>query len=638
MIRAGAAALRAWSRGRGWAALSTAPPAPPATPETRKGLSPEEPPVASPVLRSCSVPVPSPLSPVQAWVGSLRHPQDALRGLADLHPDVFAVTPRLDILHTVATWQRNFRRISHARVRTRAEVRGGGRKPWRQKGSGRARHGSIRSPLWRGGGIAHGPRGPTSYFYMVPMRVRVLALKVALSVKLMQDELHLVESLELPSSDPQELLELARARRWGHSVLVVDTNEFPENISAVAEGLKSITLIPALGLNVHSLLKHRTLVLTLDAVTFLEQRLLWHDSRYAPLVPLSLPHRDPPPGCLSPPWVGFAPSGWDLPPLGGIGPSRVGFVPPMGQDPAPMPSGKDLGTQEHSEVLSPLHVLEPPRVGFAPLRCGICPPWVGFTPPRVEFAPLRCGICPSRVGFAPPGWDLPPSGGICPPWVGFTPLRCGICPSRMGFAPPGWDLPLPGGIYPSRMGFAPPPDGICPPWVGFAPPGWDLPLPGGICPLRPDPAPPAGNSGLSGAAVAVKGIFFPIVVVFILGGIRGLPPPFGAPPVPQSLWGPPPKLQLLHPSPLPNIPTPFGAPPESQTLFQPFLLLLLLLLLTAGFPTGFVLLGGILGISRSWWQRDFHLCVPKCPQVSPCPPTPREGGSRKRRKFGKNKF
>ncbi|XP_036255925.1 39S ribosomal protein L4, mitochondrial [Molothrus ater] len=295
MIRAGAAALRAWSRGRGWAALSTAPPAPPATPETRRGLSPEEPPVASPVLRSCSVPVPSPLSPVQAWVGSLRHPQDALRGLADLHPDVFAVTPRLDILHTVATWQRNFRRISHARVRTRAEVRGGGRKPWRQKGSGRARHGSIRSPLWRGGGIAHGPRGPTSYFYMVPMRVRVLGLKVALSVKLMQDELHLVESLELPSSDPQELLELARARRWGHSVLVVDTNEFPENISAAAEGLKSITLIPALGLNVHSLLKHQTLVLTLDAVTFLEQRLLWHDSRYAPLVPLSLPHRDPPP-------------------------------------------------------------------------------------------------------------------------------------------------------------------------------------------------------------------------------------------------------------------------------------------------------------------------------------------------------
>ncbi|XP_059728228.1 large ribosomal subunit protein uL4m, partial [Haemorhous mexicanus] len=149
MIRAGAAALRAWSRGRGWAAFSTATPAPPAAPEPRR-VSPEEPPAPSPVLRSCRAPVVSPLSPVQAWVESLRHPEDTLRGLADLHPDVFAVSPRLDILHTVATWQRNYKRISHARVRSRAEVRGGGRKPWRQKGSGRARHGSVRSPALEG--------------------------------------------------------------------------------------------------------------------------------------------------------------------------------------------------------------------------------------------------------------------------------------------------------------------------------------------------------------------------------------------------------------------------------------------------------------------------------------------------------
>uniref|UniRef100_A0A8C3Y1N6 Large ribosomal subunit protein uL4m n=1 Tax=Catharus ustulatus TaxID=91951 RepID=A0A8C3Y1N6_CATUS len=179
-------------------------------------------PALSPVLRRCHLPVSPALSPVQAWVESLRHPEDTLRGLAELHPDVFAVTPRLDVLHAVATWQRNYKRISHARVRTRAEVRGGGRKPWGQKGSGRARHGSIRSPLWRGGGIAHGPRGPTSYFYMLPMRVRVLGLKVALTVKLMQDELHVVDTLEMPSSDPRYLQDLARFRHWGRSVLIVD--------------------------------------------------------------------------------------------------------------------------------------------------------------------------------------------------------------------------------------------------------------------------------------------------------------------------------------------------------------------------------------------------------------------------------
>ncbi|NWW79517.1 RM04 protein, partial [Climacteris rufus] len=100
----------------------------------------------------------------------------------------------------------------------------------------------------------------------------------------LQDDLHVLENLELPSSDPRYLLELARFRRWGRSVLI--------NISAAAEGLKSITLIPALGLNVHSLLKHQTLLLTLDAVAFLERRLLWHDTRYSALYPFSLPYRD----------------------------------------------------------------------------------------------------------------------------------------------------------------------------------------------------------------------------------------------------------------------------------------------------------------------------------------------------------
>ncbi|KAM6294098.1 large ribosomal subunit protein uL4m [Aegotheles albertisi] len=267
----------------------------------------EEPPPA-PILRPCSLPVPSHRVPVQAWVGSLRHHRDLHRGLADLHPDVFAVRPRLDILHTVAMWQKNYKRISYAKVKSRAEVRGGGRKPWRQKGSGRARHGSIRSPLWRGGGISHGPRGPTSYFYMVPMKVRVLGLKVALTVKLMQDDLHIVDNLEMPSADPQYLLDLARFRHWGRSVLIVDVNEAPENIGAAAAGLKTINVIPALALSVHGLLKHQTLVLTVATVTFLEQTLLWHDGRYAPLYPFAMPYRDltppglgPPPGCQRPP-------------------------------------------------------------------------------------------------------------------------------------------------------------------------------------------------------------------------------------------------------------------------------------------------------------------------------------------------
>ncbi|KAI4541678.1 hypothetical protein MG293_008820 [Ovis ammon polii] len=248
----------------------------------------------APVLRRCELPVPLHRRPVQAWVESLRGYEQERVGLTELHPDVFSTAPRLDILHQVAIWQKNFKRISYAKTKTRAEVRGGGRKPWQQKGSGRARHGSIRSPIWRGGGIAHGPRGPTSYYYMLPMKVRVQGLKVALTVKLAQDDLHIVDSLELPTTDPQYLMELARYRRWGNSVLFVDLEheDMPQNAVAATSGLKTFNLIPAVGLNVHSMLKHQTLVLTLPTVAFLEEKLLWHDSRYTPLYPFRLPYRD----------------------------------------------------------------------------------------------------------------------------------------------------------------------------------------------------------------------------------------------------------------------------------------------------------------------------------------------------------
>nr|KAF6481146.1 mitochondrial ribosomal protein L4 [Molossus molossus] len=233
----------------------------------------------APVLRKCEFPVPAHRRPVQAWVESLRDFEQERVGLAELHPDIFSTVPRLDILHQVAIWQKNFKRISYAKTKTRAEVRGGGRKPWQQKGSGRARHGSIRSPIWRGGGIAHGPRGPTSYYYMLPMKVRVQGLKVALTIKLAQDNLHIVDSLELPTADPQYLVELTH-------------EDMPPNIVTATSGLKTFNLVPAVGLNVHSMLKHQTLVLTLQTVAFLEKKLLWQDSRYTPLYPFRLPYCD----------------------------------------------------------------------------------------------------------------------------------------------------------------------------------------------------------------------------------------------------------------------------------------------------------------------------------------------------------
>ncbi|XP_075715079.1 large ribosomal subunit protein uL4m [Rhinoderma darwinii] len=255
----------------------------------------QRPPVdlSRPVLRACNIPVPSHLSAKTVWLETLNEQEDEPKSLVQLHPDVFGVPPRIDILHQVVTWQRNFKRISYAKVKTRAEVRGGGRKPWAQKGTGRARQGSIRSPLWRGGGVAHGPRGPTSYYYMLPMKLRVLGLKTALTTKLAQNDLHIIDSIEIPSPDPQYLVDLIKQRHWGESVLIVDVDEdMPENILSATFDSKKINLIPAIGINVYSMLKHDTILLTIGAVDFLEEKLLWQDSRYSALYPFSLPYSD----------------------------------------------------------------------------------------------------------------------------------------------------------------------------------------------------------------------------------------------------------------------------------------------------------------------------------------------------------
>lgn len=112
-----------------------------------------------------------------------------LVGERPLDPAVFGITPNLAVLHQVVTAQLAGKRSGTASTKTRAEVRGGGRKPWRQKGTGRARHGSIRSPQWRGGGVAHGPK-PRNYHQRTPAKMRRLALRSALSVRASEGAVH----------------------------------------------------------------------------------------------------------------------------------------------------------------------------------------------------------------------------------------------------------------------------------------------------------------------------------------------------------------------------------------------------------------------------------------------------------------
>jgi len=230
----------------------------------------------------------------QAWLETLTSVDDSKLGIVDLHPDIFATFPRIDILWYNIYWQKLYKFVDYRRMNNRAEMRGGGRRPWPQKGTGRARHGSIRSPLWIGGGKVFGPRGPKSYFFMLPRAMRVLGLRAALSVKFAQNDLHIVDSLDLPSDDSQYLKELVESRGWGLSVLFVnDADVISKNIAIATDQLKSYNVMPVYGLNVYSMLKHETLVLTMDALEQIEQRLLFemHNINFRE-IPYRTTHRE----------------------------------------------------------------------------------------------------------------------------------------------------------------------------------------------------------------------------------------------------------------------------------------------------------------------------------------------------------
>nr|CAG4642073.1 EOG090X0EDZ [Eurycercus lamellatus] len=215
--------------------------------------------------------------PRQVWISNLDTVEEEKLGLIDLHPLVFAEKPRMDIITNNIRWQKLYRFVSYANAKVRDEVRGGGRKPYPQKGSGRARHGSIRSPIWKGGGVVHGPRGPTSYFYMLDFNKRLNGLRAVLSAKLAQDDLHVVDSLDIPTDDPKYLEKLVEERGWGPAVLFVDDMDImPLNITAATDAYGYYNIMPVYGLNVYSMLKHQTLVLTLAAVEKIEERILFH--------------------------------------------------------------------------------------------------------------------------------------------------------------------------------------------------------------------------------------------------------------------------------------------------------------------------------------------------------------------------
>jgi len=210
------------------------------------------------------------------------------KGTIEVNNFVFGTNPRIDILHRSMVWYRASIRRGTASTKTRGEVRGGGRKPWKQKGSGRARQGSIRSPLWRGGGKAKGPK-PKDWSYHLPFKVRRMGLRVALSCRLAQGDLTVVDDFSSLPTCSQEFQKLLIEQGLENSLLV-DAFENKE-LNMLTMDLEKVSYNHALFLHVYGILVHHKLVLSLDALRILEEKLC-EDNRIINTPEYELYHQD----------------------------------------------------------------------------------------------------------------------------------------------------------------------------------------------------------------------------------------------------------------------------------------------------------------------------------------------------------
>ena len=187
----------------------------------------------------------------------------------ELAEAIFGIEPNEAIVHSVLVNYLANQRQGTQSTNTRAEVRGGGRKPWRQKGTGRARQGSIRAPQWVKGGIALGPK-PRSYKYTVNKKERRLAIKSLLSSKVIENELTVVDKLELAEIKTKTMVKaLADLKVEGKTLIVLPENN--KNVLMSARNIEGVKTITLNNINVFDLLKYNNLVLPLETVKKIEE-------------------------------------------------------------------------------------------------------------------------------------------------------------------------------------------------------------------------------------------------------------------------------------------------------------------------------------------------------------------------------
>jgi large subunit ribosomal protein L4 len=190
-------------------------------------------------------------------------------GTVDLDDAVFGAPVREHLFYAMVRYQRNKARSGNHATKGRAQVSGGGKKPWRQKGTGRARQGSTRSPHWTGGGVVHGPI-PRSHAHELPKKARKAALASALSRRCAEEALTIFDAFELEGIKTKSFVTVMKA--FGIDDLLLVLPEKNDTVARSARNIPGVTVLPVAGLNVLDILKHKNLALTKDAVQRITER------------------------------------------------------------------------------------------------------------------------------------------------------------------------------------------------------------------------------------------------------------------------------------------------------------------------------------------------------------------------------
>lgn len=191
-------------------------------------------------------------------------------GDIELNEHVFGIAVNEAVLHQAVVMQLASQRLGTHATKTRGFVRGGGRKPWKQKGTGRARAGSTRSPIWVGGGTVFGPQ-PRSYAFRMPRKQRRLALKSALSAKVLEGELVVVDNINFEQPKTKNVVKMLNDFKAAEDKALIITAEAIETVEKSSRNIPGVKAIASTGLNVYDILYHGKVFITKDAVTRIEE-------------------------------------------------------------------------------------------------------------------------------------------------------------------------------------------------------------------------------------------------------------------------------------------------------------------------------------------------------------------------------